>query len=281
MSKRDFEKWFATFRESINGYDYYADFEKICRNARKLRDEINILNLLVKAEDIESEFLRIIKKYPECLKAIPILLAVRSYEIYCQDENSSLTYRFDKVTQTPEQYAYFMHRTGLFDLIQNNIIHDLNDYVTGVETGLDSNGRKNRGGHQMENLVARYLTEANIPYSREITTSEISSQFGIILPESISQNKRWDFAVKTPSILYAIETNFYTVGGSKPNETARSYKQIAEHARNVPGFVFVWITDGNGWASAKNNLHETFCELETIYNISDMEQGIFTRIFHR
>ena len=281
MSKRNFEEWFSTFRESINGYDYYSDFKKICKNARKLRDEINILNLLVKASDIKSEFLRIIKKYPECLKAIPILLAVRSYEIYCQDENSALTYRFDKVTQTPEQYAYFMHRTGLFDLIQHNIIHDLNDYVTGVETGLDSNGRKNRGGHQMEKLVARYLTEANIPYLREVKTSKLFSQFGITLPESISQNKRWDFVVKTPDTLYVIETNFYTAGGSKLYETARSYKQIAEHARNVSGFVFVWITDGNGWASAKNNLHETFCELETIYNISDMEQGIFTRIFHR
>lgn len=27
---------------------------------------------------------------------------------------------------------------------------DLVDYVTGVETGLDSNGRKNRGGHLYE-----------------------------------------------------------------------------------------------------------------------------------
>ena len=179
-----------------------------------------------------------------------------------------------------EQYAYFMCKTGLFDLIQHNIIHDLNDYVTGVETGLDSNGRKNRGGHQMENLVARYLTEANTPYLREITTSEISSQFGIALPESFAQNKRWDFAVKTLGHVYAIETNFYTDKGSKLNETARSYRLIAEKSHDIPGFTFVWITDGKGWRFAKNNLQETFSVLNTLYNITDMEQGIFTRIFH-
>ena len=125
MNTRKFDEWLSTFRESINGFDYYTDFAKIYQNAAVLRDEINILNLLVNSEDIESEFIRVINKYPECLKAIPLLLAVRGYELYCQDENVALTYNFAHVTQTPEQYAYFMRKTGLFDMLANHIISRL------------------------------------------------------------------------------------------------------------------------------------------------------------
>lgn len=181
-----------------------------------------------------------------------------------------------------------MHKTGLFDLIQNNIIHDLNDYVTGVETGLDSNGRKNRGGHQMEHLVEYFIKKSGATYSREIKTSRLIKQFGITLPESFAKNKRWDFAVKTlpasgppPGVghVYTIESNFYASYGSKISETARSYRLIAEEARNIPSFTFVWITDGKGWEGAKNDLHETFSVLDTIFNIKDMENGVFSQIF--
>ena len=237
------------------------------------------MNMLVNSKnDIEAEFVRILKKYPECLKAIPILLAIRRYEIYCQDENTALTYRFDKAIQTPEQYMYFMRETGMFDMIREGIYHDLRDYVAGVEVGLDTNGRKNRGGHQMERLVESFLKKSGVTYSREIKTQEISRKFGISIPEAFESNKRWDFAVSTPGHVYAIETNFYTSGGSKLNETARSYKQIAEEARNIPCFTFVWITDGKGWKDSKHNLHETFRELDTLFNISDMESGLITRL---
>ena len=117
MNSRNFDEWLKTFRESINGYDYYTDFAKVYENAEKLKDEINILNLLINATDIEAEFKRIITKYPECLKAVPILLAVRGHELYCQDENTAINYCFDRITQTPEQYAYFMRETGLFDML--------------------------------------------------------------------------------------------------------------------------------------------------------------------
>ncbi|MBQ6970923.1 MAG: type II restriction endonuclease [Synergistaceae bacterium] len=282
MRGRNFEEWFSTFRESINGYDYYVDFIKARRNVSKVQDELHILNMLVNTKnDIEAEFVRIIRKYPECLKAVPILLAIRSYEIYCQDENTALTYRFDKAVQTPEQYVYFMRETGMFDMLREGIYHDLRDYVSGVEVGLDSNGRKNRGGHQMERFVESFLKESGATYSREITTRKLSKQYGLAFPPDFAPNKRWDFAVKTPGHVCAIETNFYTDGGSKLNETARSYRLIAEQSRDIPGFTFIWITDGKGWLSAKTDLHETFSVLDDLYNIADLEAGLFTRIFPR
>lgn len=282
MNSRNFSQWLSTFRQSINGYGYYTDFEKVYENADRLKIEINILNSLVGSKNVEADFEEIIAKYPECIKVIPILLAVRESEIYCQDENGAVNYRFDRKMQTAEQYKYFMRRTGLFDMLQNHIIGNLFDYVTGVEVGLGSNGRKNRGGHQMEHLVESYLKKANVEYYKEMYLTEIENKWKINLSAVSAEGtstKRWDFVVKTPSCIYVIETNFYTSGGSKLNETARSYKMIAEEAKAIPGFKFVWVTDGGGWTSARRNLEETFHVLDDTYNIADMENGVFTSLF--
>lgn len=282
MIKRSFSKWLESFRPSINGYGYYTDFEKVYEKASALKIELNILNALVGSKNIEADFENVLLKYPECLKAVPLLLAVRNDDIFCQDENFAVNYRFDAPIQTTEQYKYFMRETGLFDLLQNHIISNLFDYATGVEVGLGSNGRKNRGGHQMEDLVESFLKKTGVEYRKEMYLSEIEREWSIDL-SNISSNgtstKRWDFAVKTPDCVYVIETNFYTSGGSKLNETARSYKMIAEESKSIPGFRFVWITDGGGWKQARGNLEETFKVLDTMYNIADMENGILEKLF--
>lgn len=279
---RVFSDWLKTFRPSINGYGYYTDFTKVYENAERLKIEINILNALVGASNIEAEFEKIISKYPECLKAIPILLAVRENEIYCQDENGAINYRFDHKVQTVEQYKYFMRQTGLFDMLENHIISNLYDYVTGVEVGLGSNGRKNRGGHQMEDLVESYLKKVAVEYYKEMYLTDIERKWGINLSAISAEGtttKRWDYVVKTSDCIFVIETNFYSSGGSKLNETSRSYKMIAEEAKGIDGFCFVWVTDGGGWMSARRNLEETFRVLDTMYNIADMENGIFSKLF--
>ncbi len=282
MSDRVFLNWLNTFRSSINGYDFYTDFKKVYENAERLKVEINILNSLVGSRNIEKEFEILVQKYPECLKAIPILLAVRANEIYCQDENGAVKYRFDKAVHSIGQYQYFMRETGLFDMLQNHIISNLYDYVTGVEVGIGSNGRKNRGGHQMENLVESYLIKTNVEYYKEMYLTEIESKWGIDLSAISAEGtstKRWDFVVKTTNCIFVIETNFYSSGGSKLNETARSYKMIAEEAKQVDNFKFVWVTDGDGWKSARRNLEETFNVLDCLYNINDMENNIFAELF--
>ena len=276
---RNFEEWLATFRASINDYDYYTDFAKVYANAARLKVEIYILNSLVGSKNIERDFENLLAKYPECLKAVPILLAVRAEEIFCCDTN----YRFDEKIQSVEQYKYFMRRTGLFDLLQNRIVSNLYDYVTGIEVGLDSNGRKNRGGHQMENLVEKFLREAGVTYRKEMYLADVERTFGLDL-SAISaagtSTKRFDFVAKSGETVFGFERNFYTSGGSKLNETARSYKMIAEESENIGGFKFVWITDGDGWKFARKNLKETFLILDTLYNISDLEDGILRELFN-
>lgn len=282
---RDFNTWLSKFRNSIADYGYYVDFEKIYRNVDKIKVELNILNALIGSADIENDFIQIVTKYPETLKCIPLLLAVRANEIYAIDDDGEFSYNFKKMNYTPEQYTVFMRKTGLFELMEKHIIHSLVDYATGVETGLDSNGRKNRGGHLMENLVESFIVKAgyvkNQNYFKEMYIHDITEKWGIDLSAISNQGKsekRFDFVIKTENMIYGIETNFYTGGGSKLNETARSYKQIAQEVDNIDGFTFVWFTDGSGWTSARHNLEETFDVLDTMYSIDDLENGIIEKL---
>ena len=282
MKNRDFDAWLEKFRPSISGYNYYIDFEKVVRNVESIKVELNILNSLIGSKSIEEDFEKIIEKYPETLSCIPLLLAVRGNEIYAQDDEGAFLYDFSDMNYSAEQYKIFMRKTGLFDMIANHIVNNLVDYALGVETGLDSNGRKNRGGHQMEDLVESYLKKAKVEYYKEMYLTEIEEKWQVNLSAISAEGtstKRWDFVVKTDSCIYVIETNFYTSGGSKLNETSRSYKMIAEEAKNVKNFKFVWITDGAGWRSARRNLEETFNVLDTLYNITDMENDIFSKLF--
>ena len=278
---RNFNEWLSKFKTSISDYTYYVDFEKIYKNVDKVKVELNILNSLIGSKNIEEEFQDILIKYPETLECIPLLLAVRSREIFVKDEINEYLFKFDKMVYSIKDYIRFMKESGLFNLLQNHIINNLYDYVLGIEVGLDSNGRKNRGGHLMENLVESYIIKAgykkDVNYFKEMYLKDIEKKWNLDLSEMSGNNtstKRFDFVIKTDKQVYVIETNFYSGGGSKLNETARSYKMLAQESKKVDGVTFIWFTDGTGWNSARKNLEETFNELETMYNIDDLENGI-------
>lgn len=283
---RNFAEWLLTFTDSIANYKYYIDFETIYKNAEIYKIELNMLNSLIGSNDIENEFKDLVKKYPEVLKCIPTLLAVRHSEIIVLDEDGNkFEYDFKKMNYDVEQYKVFMKETGLFDLLQNHMVNNLYDYVLEVECGLNSNARKNRGGHLMEDLVEKFIQKAGFKkgetYFKEMYLQDIEEKWKLDMSFISNKNqatKRFDFVIKTDSCIYGIETNFYAVGGSKLNETARSYKMLSEESNNVIGFEFVWFTDGMGWISARNNLKETFDNMGNIYNINDMKNGIIQEI---
>lgn len=281
---RDFDKWLKTMKDSIATWNYYTDFDKVYKNVESIKIELNILNSLIGSKNIKEEFRKIIELYPDTLKAIPILLAKREKEIKINDENGNYQLNFEKPNYSLDEYVIFMEKTGLFELLQNHIIHSLVDYVTGVEVGLDSNGRKNRTGHTMEDLVESYLKKAgfikNKTYFKEMYLSEVEKRFCVDLSNLSNQNKvekRFDFVALKNNKVYGIECNFYGSDGSKLNETARSYKTLAIESKTIDNFVFVWLTDGKGWNSAKNNLEETFDELSTVFNLYDLENGAFNK----
>ena len=280
--KRNFVEWLGTFKDNISDYKYYINFDKVYKNVEENKVEFNMLNSLLGSKNIEEDFINLATKYPEVLKCIPILLAVRNMEIPAMDEEGAFIYNFKKMNQSLEQYIVFMNKTGLFDLLANRGVTNIIDFVLGVDTGLDSNGRKNRGGHLMEDLIEGYLKSEGVEYYKEMYLKDVEEKWGVNL-SSLSNNgksaKRFDFVVKTNNMIYGIETNFYTSGGSKLNETARSYKMIAEECKNLEGFKFVWFTDGKGWTSAKKNLEETFDVLDSMYNINDVENGVMKELF--
>ncbi len=244
--KRVFNDWFSLFRSSIADYRYYVDFDKVYANVDSIKVQLNILNSLKGSRNIEKDFTDLTELYPEVLSCIPILLAKREKEIEVLDNGQLLCYDFHKQNYDLKQYCRFMQETGLFELLQNHVYGSLVDYVTGVETGLDSNGRKNRGGHLMENLVECYLQKAGHKkeqsYYKEVYIHEIEQKWDIDLSVISNQGKtekRFDFVLKTGTMIYGIETNFYGSGGSKLNETARSYKNIALETQGLQDFTFV------------------------------------------
>jgi type II restriction-modification system restriction subunit len=300
---RNFDTWLSEFKPTIASFDYYVDFDKCIVNAEKWRPEIHLMNSLIGSKNIKQDFLALCEKYPDVLHVIPILLAIRNNEILILESEILVNFNFGAKgdLNTPQEYADFMQSTGLFEIMECHIINNLYDYIFGIEVGLDSNGRKNRGGHLMENLVESYLIQAGLKrceikgetfhafnpnefniYCKELKASQAQELWGIDL-SPITNNgtveKRFDFVVKTKNKLFGIETNFYSGGGSKLNETSRSYKEMAQEANTIDDFTFVWVTDGQGWISARNNLHETFETMETIYNLADLQRGAFKKLF--
>lgn len=284
--KRNFESWLLTMKDSIATWNYYTDFPKVYENVNKLKVELNILNSLIGSKSIEVEFKSLLARYPEIIKAIPILLAKREKEIKVIDSKENYVFNFAKMNYTIDQYALFMKNSGLFELLQNHIINNLIDYVLGVEVGMDTNGRKNRTGDAMEDLVESYLIKAGLvkdeTYFKELNKSDVERMFHLDLSGISNQDKtekRFDFVFKGPlGDVYACECNFYSGGGSKLNETARSYKTLALEAQGISRFTFVWFTDGLGWNSARHNLEETFDVLDTVFNIKDLEDGIVEKL---
>ena len=285
MNGRNFDEIVSNLKSSIAGYDYYVNFSKVINNVDTLKVELNILNSLVGSKNIEDDFASIIRNYPKTLIAIPMLLAVRNSEIKIYDKEL-IVYDFYNKNLSNEMYLKLMRNTGLFDLLETSKIKSLIDYVTGVEVGLDSNARKNRTGHLMEDIVEDFIKETNyIEYHKEMNKKAINESYSVNIDELINEtakefiaSKRFDFVVKTNRKLYLIETNFYSSQGSKLNETARSFKSLGKDIDRLNEIEFIWITDGIGWLGAKSNLKETFEVVNHLYTLTDLEHGVLKKV---
>ncbi|MBF0776200.1 restriction endonuclease [Streptococcus azizii] len=279
---RDFEEWLSTMTDTVADWTYYTDFKKVYKNVESIKIPLNIMNSLIGSANIREEFLTLLSGYPEILKVIPIIIAKRLKDlIIVKDAEKDFYFNFKKREYSDEEYADFLEKSGIFDLLQNHLISNLVDYVTGVEVGMDTNGRKNRTGHAMENIVQSYLEAEGYTIGenlfKEIYQDDVERLFSVDLSAITHEgntSKRFDFVIKTENTLYLVEVNFYSSGGSKLNETARSYKMITEETKRIHNVEFMWFTDGKGWNSAKKNLRETFDVLPLLYNINDLKNNI-------
>ena len=248
----------------------YVDFPKVAENVESISIKLNQLNYLIGQEDMGKAVKRLWDENPKVFSVLDVLIAVRAKDRKKAIDSTGNIHLISDYFKSPEQVTLFLIETGLSKVFQQKQIKNLVDYVFGVEVGLDTNARKNRGGHIMENLVAGVLDRNGIVYEQEVYYTE----FPEIVKALGADNKRFDFVIKTPKTVYLIEANFYTGGGSKLNEVARSYTELSPKINAVPGYEFVWITDGIGWNSARNKLEEAFVHIPNIYNLSNLQEFI-------
>lgn len=269
-TENNFQTFMSQLKETNQTLDFFCDFDKISQNVRNIELSLNTLNYLIGKSDIEQAVHDIWQRDKSAFNVMDILIAVRNdgrkKVVNSQNNITTLTQLFDSENGVIE----FLNNTGLTDLFKNNKIKDLVDYVFGIETGLDSNARKNRSGHIMENNVAEIFHANNIQFKQEVYSREYPNLAKVLG----SDEKRFDFVIEKDNTTFLIEVNFYSEGGSKLNEVARAYSEIAPKINSIPGFEFVWITDGIGWNSAKNKLQEAFSIIPRIYNLTSINHFI-------
>lgn len=271
MAKKiDFSSFYGKMTEIKVGLDYYTNFQKVIDNVKPISMRLTQLNYLIGQKDMRKAIEELWEENPKAFSVMGILIAVRKNQrkkAWGRDGQKLLVYSyFDNVDHIME----FIEDSGLIKVFQDKHIKNLVDYVFGIETGLDTHGRKNRIGEIMVSKVAQLFDEANISYECEVKSKNFPSIKAVLGKDS----KRFDFVISCPLKKYLIEVNYYGTQGSKVTEIPRSYMDVAKKINSVNGFEFVWITDGMGWNKAKEQLNEAYDEIPNVYNLNTLRDFI-------
>ncbi len=268
MSKQ-FKTFLSQLSETNATLDYFTDFKKIKNNVNKIAIKLNQLNYLIGKENLKEAITELYEENPKVFEVLDILIAVRKKDKKKTYNRKGRIVLVESYFNSLESIIEFIEDTGLASLFKHKEIKNLVDYVFGIEAGLDTNARKNRGGDNMSKAVSLLFDDAKISYKTEVNSTEFPEI------ESLGADvKRFDFVIKTKKKTYLIETNFYNGGGSKLNETARAYSDVAPKINQYPNYEFVWITDGQGWLTAKNKLEEAYNNIPSLYNLITLEDFI-------
>lgn len=260
-----FKIFLSQLSETNATLDYFTDFKKIKGNVNKIAIKLNQLNYLIGKTDIKAAVRELYEENSKAFEVLDILIAIRKNKNAKTFNNKGEIVMLDSYFTSPESICEYIEETGLGEIFRNKDVKNLVDYVFGIEVGLDTNARKNRGGENMSKAVSLFFDKAKIFYKKEVSNTAF--------PEILSLGadvKRFDFVIKTRKKTYLIETNFYNGGGTKLNETARSYSDVAPKINQYKSYEFVWITDGQGWLSAKNKLEEAYNIIPSMYNLSTL-----------
>lgn len=264
-----FKIFLSQLSETNATLDYFTDFKKIKGNVNKIAIKLNQLNYLIGKTDIKAAVNELYEENPKSFEVLDILIAIRKNKNAKTFNNKGEIVMLDSYFTSPESICEYIEETGLGEIFRNKDVKNLVDYVFGIEVGLDTNARKNRGGENMSKAVSLFFDKAKVFYKKEVSNTAF--------PEILSLGadvKRFDFVIKTKKKTYLIETNFYNGGGSKLNETARSYSDVAPKINQYENYEFVWITDGQGWLSAKNKLEEAYNIIPSMYNLTTLNNFI-------
>lgn len=258
-----FQLFISQLSETNATLGYFTDFAKIRSNVKKIAIKLNQLNYLIGKTDLKEAIRDLYQENPKVFEILDILIAIRKNKKAKTFNNQGEIVALDSYFHSPDKIFEYIQETGLAEVFQNKDVTNLVDYVFGIEVGLDTNARKNRGGDNMANAVALLFNSENLLFESEVSST--------LFPEITSLGvdvKRFDFVIKTSQKTYFIETNYYNSGGSKLNEVARAYSDVAPKINQYPNYEFVWITDGQGWLTAKNKLEAAFNIIPCVYNLA-------------
>ena len=264
-----FKIFLSQLSETNATLDYFTDFGKLKSNVNKISIKLNQLNYLIGKENLKEAINELYEENPKVFEVLDILIAIRKNKNTKTFNNKGKIVLLDTYFTSPKLILEYIEETGLAEVFRNKDVTNLVDYVFGIEVGLDTNARKNRGGDNMSKAVSHIFDKAEVSYKSEVNSTEFREI------ESLGADvKRFDFVIKTQCKTYLIETNFYNTGGSKLNETARAYSDVAPKINQYENYEFVWITDGQGWLSAKNKLEEAYNIIPSLYNLITLDDFI-------
>lgn len=269
MKKPSFDEFLASLSDTNATLDYFTDFAKVKINVSKIELKLNQLNYLLGKDDLKSAVQALYQECPNAFLVLEMLIAVRQKEKKKTLNLQGQVVDLQSYLISPDKIIEFLEQTGLADIFKDRSIKNLVDYVFGVEVGLDTNARKNRGGDNMSKAVALLFDNANVYYKKEVKNTAFSE-----IKSLGNDVKQFDFVIKTHVKTYVIETNYYNTGGSKLNEVARAYTDVAPKINQYPQYEFVWITDGQGWHTAKNKLQEAYRHIPLVYNLRTLKDFI-------
>lgn len=292
--KMDADKRLEVFMSTLSATnrtpEFYINWSKVAKETKKFELELNTLNYLIGKENIRQEARHLFMRQPELLKAIPSLLASRDRisNILILDHDDNMSFQqlnfSDIEVDKIEDYLDFMEKSGLLNFLQNIANRSLVDYVYGVEAGLDSNARKNRGGTIMEGVIERHAAkiaeEQDLEWRAQATASFILQKWGLVVPVDKSA-RRFDVAIysKKKNKVWLIETNFYSGGGSKLKAVAGEFTELNQFVKSSGDNVeFVWITDGQGWKTARLPLSEAFGHMTNIFNLKMLRNDFLSNL---
>lgn len=260
-----FDVFLSQLKETNATLGFFTDFSKAYSNVANIAVKLNQLNFLLGKDNLRAAVELIYNENPKAFEVLDVLVAVRKKDKRLVLNEKQQPVLLESYFNDVESICAYIDGTGLGEVFSSKKITNLVDYVFGVEVGLDTNARKNRSGKLMAEAVAKVFDEAGVAYEEEVNSTSFNDLTGLG-----KDLKRFDFIIRKKDKTFLIETNFYNEGGSKPNEVARAYSDIAPKINANKKYEFVWITDGHGWLSAKNKLEEAYGIIPRVYNLTTL-----------
>lgn len=249
----------------------FVDFNKVIEHTEQIKIYLNALNALLSSSEISKAIYALWDENPKIFSVLGILIAVRDANNKFVLLPNGCNILMSDYFNTPESVIEYLTKTGLLSFFHNQKVNNLVDYVFGVEVGLDTHARKNRSGELMQTYVANILSSKNVTFQSQVSVkklpNEIKKSFG-------EKRKVFDFVISGKNKTWIVEVNYYGNTGSKINETTSSYINLQEMITRVPGYDFIWITDGRAWRNDTASLSNAVENIRHFHNLKSFEKEI-------